>query len=553
MTAEQRETVRQNLRLLEIAEAEELQRMVWRKFPLRWLQERMGESPGDYRWSEFGGYGSHKWDGDVDPLAKAWEAIGAGEWVGIESAVGTGKTFMLSRVVFWFLDVYPDALVVTSAPKHDQLQLHLWAEITRAFHKFKKIRPYAILLDSLRLKVDARQPDSEMDLSKSWQAVGFVAGVGAEEQSATKAQGFHRKNMLIITEETPGMPESVMTAFKNTSIAENNLILAVGNPDSELDALHQFCTMRNVKSFIVSAYDHPNVVNQRELISGAVTVQAIERRKDEYGEDSPLYLSRVRGISPTQGVDSLIKLKWVDQCIMTSAQYLKLYNKQKAAGVLKLGKGFNAVGIDVANSEAGDTASAAFGKDCRLMHIDEFQCPNATHLAYNIIYNDNVLLDKCYDNYHTHKRHNYDITDDCIGVDAVGVGVATINAFKDSGVGVVGLQGGQWNEAIPKDDKDQPIYKFASLRAQMWWETREDFRKGEIAVLIQDPRMLSQIRLQLTIPRVDVSENVITIEKKENIKKRLGGKSPNIGDAIVYWNWMRKGYRITADALPIMG
>jgi hypothetical protein len=36
-----------------------------------------------------------------------------------------------------------------------------------------------------------------------WLAVGFVAGVKADEASSTKAQGFHAEHMLMIIEETP--------------------------------------------------------------------------------------------------------------------------------------------------------------------------------------------------------------------------------------------------------------------------------------------------------------------------------------------------------------
>jgi len=65
-------------------------------------------------------------------------------------------------------------------------------------------------------------------------------------------------------------------------------------------------------------------------------------------------------------------------------------------------------------------------------------------------------------------------------VDSVGVGVATVNAFLDYPINmtVQSLSGGQWEEAIPRDRNDEDLmYRFASLRAQMYWELREDHRK----------------------------------------------------------------------------
>jgi hypothetical protein len=45
--------------------------------------------------------------------------------------------------------------------------------------------------------------------------------------------------MLIIMEECAGMPMPIMNAFQNTCTGGNNPILAVGNPDSELDVLYK--------------------------------------------------------------------------------------------------------------------------------------------------------------------------------------------------------------------------------------------------------------------------------------------------------------------------
>lgn len=445
----------------------------------------------------------------------------------------TSKTFMLAKLVFWFLDVWPDSLVVTSAPKQDQLKLHLWAEVGRGFKKFKKLRPSAELF-SLRLKADNRpdklKDDGDEDFSSSWQAVGFVVGTGANEDSATKAQGFHRENMLIIMEECAGMPDQIMTAFQNTSVGGNNIIAAVGNPDSQSDTLHRFVTskMPRVKSFRVSAYDFPNVVIGRELIPGAVTRQSINERLMKYGENSNLYKSRVRGISPEQSIDSLIMLDWINQCVDLQVQ----------------DDSYNAVGVDVANSEEGDKAALVWGLGCALTEIQEFQCPNATHLAYNLIYSAGELAKRGYQDYKTGKIEEYNIMTGCVGVDSVGVGVATLNALNDLQVGAVGLAGGQWDEAIPSDPDGKPMWKFSNLRTQMYWQLREDLREKRISIQLKDGLMLEQIKFELCVPKVSYTSSYIVLESKENIKKRMGGKSPNVADAIAYWNWMRHGYKL---------
>ena len=491
------------------------------------------------------GYEGHRWDGDKDPLAEVWRGLAQARtdidegrsptyrFFGIESATGTSKTYALARIVLWFLDCYPDSLIVTTAPKQDQLKLNLWSELSLLFPKFKGFRPdaqlYKLRLVAEEKGFDEKDPDAVFN-SNSWHAIGYVSGVGKDEESAGKVRGFHRRDMLIVAEEATHMSHAVMTAFQNTCTGQHNLIVAVGNPTHEHDPLHRFCGQKNVKSVRISAYDYPNIVLQKELFHGAVTQTSIDARRETYGEGSELFNAMVRGISPKQSQDSLIKSEWLEQAYADEAPPL-LY-------------GVGALGVDVANSEGGDKAAVAYGKDNVLLYIKEFYCSNATHLAHNIIYPQSTLLEQGRSFYGIPTMKEYNVTANYIGVDAVGVGVATVNAFVDEGHDVQALQGGKWEEAIPTRD-GKPLYTFESLRAQMYWELREDLRNGDV-VLCLPVEQRAQLAKELMSPRLIANGKHIAVESKEAIKKRLG-KSPNVADAVVYWNWARKGYRIKQD------
>lgn len=533
--------LRQRLYMLELEELRRLKYAYYRKNPLAWLEEVFHEPIEAFRWSDYPEYADHKWDGDKNPLYEAWMQIAAGNWVSVAAATGTSKTYWLSRLVYWFLDCYEDSLVVASAPKETQLKLHLWSEISKSFHKFKEVRPYA-KFTNLNLKTEGFNFD--FPFKDSHQAIGFVAGVGADEQSSTKAQGFHRKDMLIICEEAAGMNGAIMTAFQNTCTGTNNILVAVGNPDSEMDELYKFSVLKNVKSYRISAYDYPNVVKGEDFINGAVTRASIQRRKDKYGTESPLYLSRVRGITPSEGDNNLMRKAWIEALDMHSDKYI---GQQQA--------GYNGVGVDVSNSEAGDKAALAWGKGNMLDAIQEFQCPNASHLAHNLMMEDWELEDKKIGNYHTSKLKDYGIMADCVGVDSVGVGVSSINTFLEYGMRVSSLAGGakEWDEIIPHDEQGKPLYHFDNLRSQMYWELREDIREGKVVFNITDRDMMRQIIRELTAAKFAIARGAVSIEGKEQIKKRLGGKSPNVADAIVYWNWVRKRYRNSNDELPVFG
>jgi hypothetical protein len=457
----------------------------------------------------------------------------------------TGKTHTLAFIALWFLDCFEDALVITSAPKEDQLKLNLWGEINRLFNDFKKVRTNAVLT---KLMLKAEGANELSPYNDTHQMIGFVAGSGADEESANKARGFHRKNMLIIFEETPGMNSAIITAFKNTCTGENNVILAVGNPDNEYDQLYKFSSLNNVHSFRISAFDYPNVVVGKEIYAGAVTRSSIERRKAELKtEDHPQWLSSVRGITPKNDTYALIKSDWVDAAYIRGTKFNSEIVTDK--------EGYNSCGVDVAQSINGDEAATAYFQSNVLKAIYEFTCPNATDLAYNLIFDDDrLIMEKRYI-YNCGKLSDFDIMPQCIGVDTVGVGVATLNAFRQEGLEVTSLFGAAWNEAIvtETDEKgnEKPMYKFANLRSQMYYEARQDFMHGRIIIDI-DEKMFEKLKNEICAIRWEKNDNAIAIEKKSDIKKRIGGKSPNLADAFVYANWVRKGYKMFGGAMPIL-
>lgn len=514
--------------------------------PDLWLAERFGEPSTTLKWSEWPGYEAHEWDGTKDPFFSAFESLAQKGWVGIESATSTGKTYLLPRIVYWFLDVFPNALVVTTAPKQQQLKAVLWSEMAKCFHKFKRIRPRAEMF-SLRVLPDGTTRlgggDGE-ELTDMHMAIGVVSGVSAGEESATKMQGYHRENMLFVVEEAAGVPPPVFTAIKNTCTGENNLVISVGNPDAVTDALHQFCELGHVNHIRISALDHPNVVLNRTVIPGAVTPRSIEVRAAEYGEESNFFKSRIRGIAPLQATDALITYESiVKNCT---------YYRDKYVPVPDDASSYNALGVDVANSIDGDKAALAWGRGNALVSLHEFACPNANHIADNVVRPDGEIYQKGINHYATEKVQDYGIDGDHIGVDAVGVGVGTINQFADLNYYVKGLQGGVEKDQLPTDGEGNPLYTFTNMRAQMWFQARLDLMNGTVRLEIQDRKTLRQLIKELTTPKFRLVGGAVNIESKESIKKRLGGASPNLGDAFVYWNWVRKNRGEFDGALPLL-
>lgn len=113
---------------------------------------------------------------------------------------------------------------------------------------------------------------------------------------------------------------------------------------------------------------------------------------------------------------------------------------------------------------------------------------------------------------------------DNVRVDVVGLGAGVVDWLADRHVRVVEVVSG----ASPKR-REGSLFRFKNLRSQMWWEFREALRRGEVAIEIDDPRLIED----LTAPRYRIDDKVITVEAKDDIKKRIG-RSTDAADAVVY-------------------
>lgn len=474
--------------------------------PIGWMVDVLEIPEHTLRWSLNNGYDEHQWDGTADPLVAILEGLANWEDVGVESATGTGKSFLGACIVLWFLACWSGARIFTFAPKEDQLRLYIWAEIAKLWPQFQRHFPTAVRSD-LRIRMDG---------TDNWAAFGYSVAVGADEQVATNAQGMHARDLLMIYEETPGIHPAVMAAGANTCTAPHNLRLALGNPDNQLDTLHQFCTRQGVRHVRISGYDHPNVVTgNADVVPGAVSIPSIDERRIDPGEDTPLFQSRVRGMSPEQATDALIKLEWLKRA---AARWEAL----KERGQLHLGT--PAKGVDVANSPNGDEAAIADGCGSTLLEIRTFACPDSNVLGSDVV----------------KEMKAGGVAQEYVGVDPVGVGAGTVNEAARQKVMVRKLNGAYKPVAKAERAPDGSTYEWISdantynnLRSQMYWQMREDLRQDRLAVP-NDPKLFREL---IEVKYV-IANGKVVVESKEDLVKRLG-KSPNRGDAAIYWNWVR--------------
>ena len=208
-------------------------------------------------------------------------------------------------------------------------------------------------------------------------------------------------------------------------------------------------------------------------------------------------------VTPAQATDSLIRLEWL-------AAAKERYEQRKGPPEV----GLPAMGVDVANSENGDKAAKAFGYGSVLKTIDSFPCPNSNKLG-DEVYND---------------MRQYSIQPEYVGVDGIGVGAGTVNKLEELGQTVLNIQSG----GSPIEITGQ-AETFNNLRSQMWWQLRLDVQSENSEICLPDD---DELFADLIAPKYSTQNGKICVESKDTIRKRLT-RSPNKGDAVVYWNWAR--------------
>lgn len=192
------------------------------------------------------------------------------------------------------------------------------------------------------------------------------------------------------------------------------------------------------------------------------------------------------------------------------------------------GQALSCIGVDVAYGGADKTVAAPrygswFARLKKYQGRDTDSGEKAAHLVL---------------------REYPDGSDASVNVDAIGYGAPCAEALqaklgKKRAV-AVNVAAAPDPEMFDRTKK----YKLPNIRSAMHWKLREalDPINGDNLALPPDPELLSD----LTAARFEVRSSGIIIEKKENIKDRLG-RSPDCAEAVMLANFRIKLHKLTAE------
>lgn len=229
----------------------------------------------------------------------------------IESGHTTGKTKLLSGLVSHFFDCFGPSIVYCFAPSYDQINDLLFKEIR--VDRGNKDLPGRVLITP-----DIRYKGNHFVKGK---ATNDAKGKGTE-----RVHGQHAKAQAFILDEAEGIPDFVWNAIDSMTSGGISIVLMAANPRTRISRFYKARSEPNVKSFRISCLDHPNVLEDKEIVPGAVrrdyVVDMLKHCEvvEEHNPDlhtfelpwqpgiiyrpGPEYLFRVLGIAPANLSDN---------------------------------------------------------------------------------------------------------------------------------------------------------------------------------------------------------------------------------------------------------
>lgn len=396
--------------------------------------------------------------------------------VAVKTGHSFGKDSAAALAALWFHCAYRGSVVVTTAPTQRQVRNVMWAEIASLFRNAAK-------RGGTEWRIGG---DLQTEALRTADPKHYMIGYTADDPGGFT--GFHSAHAIcVIVSEAQAIEPRMWPAINSLLTAPVSKLLIVGNayyqPDSEFYAA--FTSKRDTYAcFTGSSEDSPYC-----------SKEFIENEAAEWGRDSPMFRARVGGEFSPEVVESLIPLAWID-----AAQ--KRWSDAEPTRPADAPEPIRTMGVDVAWSGT-DSNVIYLGVGDRFKKIYEQQGQDPTDTC--------GAVRRLADEHKVKALH--------VRVDASGVGVGVIAPLHLAGFMTTPVTFGSCSS-------DQAKYK--NLRAEMYWNLRERFRTNTIAIDPKDTKLAAELSV---IQRKEDPKGLIQIEKKDDIRKRLG-RSPDASDAL---------------------
>jgi phage terminase large subunit len=416
-------------------------------------------------------------DTAYDKQIEMMEAVRDHRRVSVVGCNGSGKDWVAGRLILWWMCLHYPAKVIVTGPTYRQVADIVWNEAKRAYRNSK-------VSFKGRMFENARYA-----LNEEHFALGFSTG------DEFNLQGFHSPNLLVIVTEAHAFRQQDVDALRRLNPRR---FLMTGNAFSTTGEFYDSHHGKRdlYKTISIAAEDTPNIVEGREVVKGMLTLQDIHDRKEEWGEDSPMYRGSILAEFPDDLEDVIIPLSFIRESMKREV----------------VPEGEITIACDVAR----------FGQDKTVVALCQ---GNHAEIIWKVQGKDLMSIAGWLG------RYCEDNKVDNVVVDDTGLGGGVTDRLREvglNGTNVIAFKGGE---------KAQASDRFSNKIAEAWWVMRDWVIAG--GRVPNDDALIGQMSSRgYTIQ----SDRKISLEQKIKMSK-----SPDEADALamaIYSGYARAGFGV---------
>ncbi len=444
------------------------------------------------------------------------ESVQHNKMTAVASGTARGKDFVAACAAMCFMYLTPrfdkdgnlskNTKIAMTAPTHRQVIDIMIPEISRLFNKAAFL-PGTLLSNGIRTEY------------KEW----FLTGFKSSADNTEAWSGFHAVNTMFIVTEASGIPEVTYNAIEG-NLQGNSRLLLVFNPNIPTGYAAKAMKSPRFKKFRLNSLHAENVVSKQNIIPGQVDYEWVKDKVDtwaspissdefdegqgdfvwegNYYHPNDLFRVKVLGMFPKVAEDVLIPYEWIE---LANTRWQQL----KEDGFTS--KKHVRLGVDV----------AGMGRDKSVLvprqgnWVPEIKSHNsggkADHMAVAGMVVQYLDDDKA-------KAF----------IDTIGEGAGVYSRLEE--LDYSNVYSCKNSEGVRGKHDITGQYSFANMRAYLFWCVRDwlNPKNGYHPALPPDDELMEEAT---DIHWAFQSDGKIIMEKKEDIKKRLG-RSPDKFDAL---------------------
>ena len=399
-----------------------------------------------------------------------------------KGGVGFGKTTVMAIIIWWCLFCHDRVKVSVFGPNEAQLKASVWTELESLWGRMDPFLKEQWYFTSEEIERKVNGADCK------------AMRRTANKDNVSSISGIHADNNFIFVDEASGVDDVVFEqALQNHLTSDiNPKLVLISNPKYARGFFYRTWMDDDISGLWTK-------VHGKMADNPLVTPEDLEAAAKQYGgKGSNQYIINVEGDFPADDLDGLISSRLIVDAI-ENENAIPSENRPVIWGVDPAGPG-------------KDRSVIIKRHDNKVLEMPiERRGMTITQLSY--------LVRDMYLALSPRERERV-----IVAVDANGLGRGLADNLKDFGLPVRAVL----TQSSPTRGKNlQGVDKFAKLRDQLWWETKEWFETENVSI----PNCTDLVK-ELQAPTYQLDDKGrIKVEGKQDLRKRLKA-SPDYADAL---------------------